>query len=91
LQTGSLKKPVWQFMSSGMTSSTAQGSSSCKGTYFEDLVGLRPLGACSYYSQPNFGIVDIGEKSVREDSNNGGDDLEKPEYFLMIKTVHHLT
>ncbi|GAX80017.1 hypothetical protein CEUSTIGMA_g7456.t1 [Chlamydomonas eustigma] len=59
LQTGSMKKPVWQFMSSGMTSSTAQGSTTCKGTYFEDLMGLRPLGTCSYFSKPNFGVVDI--------------------------------
>ncbi len=50
-----------QFMSSGMTESTAGEhiNTTCRGTFREDLVGLRPLGSCSYRSGPNFGVVDI--------------------------------
>ncbi|KAG1658589.1 hypothetical protein FOA52_016201 [Chlamydomonas sp. UWO 241] len=60
LQTASLARPLWQFMASGMSPETARHSGTdCKGSYREDLVGLRPLGACSYYSDPNFGVVDI--------------------------------
>ena len=60
LQTEGLPKPVWQFMSSGMTTSTAQhGGTRCEGSFLEDLVGLRPLGTCSYFDGPNFGTIDI--------------------------------
>ena len=63
LRTAGLPRPVWQFMSSGMTRSTAQHSGgACEGSYLEDLVGLRPLGKCAYYSEPNFGTVDVGEQ-----------------------------
>ena len=63
LRTGGLPRPVWQLMASGMTTSTAQHmGTTCEGTYLEDLVGLRPLGKCSLFSDPNFGTVDIGER-----------------------------
>ena len=63
LLTEGLRRPVWQLMASGMTTSTAQHSSRvCEGSYLEDLVGLRPLGKCSIFSDPNFGTVDVGKQ-----------------------------
>lgn len=43
----------------------------------EDLVGLRPLGACSYMAEPNFGLleVDWGRRLVHlsiRDADGGG-------------------
>lgn len=47
-------------MASGMTYSTAKYSGEpCGGSYREDKVGLRPLGACAYAPQPNFGSVEV--------------------------------
>ncbi|PNH11115.1 hypothetical protein TSOC_002087 [Tetrabaena socialis] len=65
-QTSKLKKHVYQLMSSGMTDSTAHHDGApCAGTYREDVVGLRPLGRCSYMAGPNFGMVEIDwEKRV---------------------------
>ena len=73
LRTAGLPRPVWQFMSSGMTRSTAQHSGgACEGSYLEDLVGLRPLGKCAYYSEPNFGTVDVGEQRAGGKGGHGG-------------------
>ena len=73
LRTAGLPRPVWQFMSSGMTRSTAQHSGgACEGSYLEDLVGLRPLGKCAYYSEPNFGTVDVGEQRAWGGVHGGG-------------------
>ena len=73
LLTEGLARPVWQFMSSGMTTSTAQhASSTCEGSFLEDLVGLRPLGKCALFSDPNFGTVDIGEHEVIGATAGGG-------------------
>lgn len=59
LKTGTLNKPVYQLMSSGMTNSTASAGAECVRTFREDLVGLRPLGRCAFVSEPNFGYVSI--------------------------------
>lgn len=60
LQTGSLDMPIWQFMASGMSTETAHhAGEACEGSFRKDLVGLRPLGPCSFYSGPNFGVIDI--------------------------------
>lgn len=49
-----------QVMSSGLTESTAKhGNTPCQGSYLEDLVGLRPLGRCSYVPQPAFGMIEV--------------------------------
>lgn len=43
-----------------MTYSTAEHKESpCKGSYREDLVGLRPGGRCSYVRQPAFGMLEV--------------------------------
>eukprot|EP00877_Chromochloris_zofingiensis_P012778 jgi/Chrzof1/7754/Cz02g35160.t1 len=60
LNTAKLKKPIAQVMSSGLTESTAKhGNTPCQGSYLEDLVGLRPLGRCSYVPQPAFGMIEV--------------------------------
>ncbi|KXZ56257.1 hypothetical protein GPECTOR_1g224 [Gonium pectorale] len=60
LQTSKMKRHVYQVMASGMTTSTAHHDGSpCAGTYREDLVGLRPLGNCSYMDGPNFGMLEV--------------------------------
>jgi alkaline phosphatase D len=60
LQTARLGKPVYQAMASGMTFSTAEHSvQPCAGSFREDLVGLRPGGACSYVSAPAFGMLEV--------------------------------
>jgi alkaline phosphatase D len=60
LKTKTLRRPVWQVMSSGMTDSTASSvDEPCLGTYREDLVGLRPLGRCSFFSRPSFATIDV--------------------------------
>ncbi|EFJ47581.1 hypothetical protein VOLCADRAFT_91850 [Volvox carteri f. nagariensis] len=60
LQTNKIKKHMYQVMSSGMTSSTAQyDGTPCEGTFREDLLGLRPLGRCGITTKPNFGMVEV--------------------------------
>ncbi|KAG2486941.1 hypothetical protein HYH03_014440 [Edaphochlamys debaryana] len=60
LQTGRLRKPIYQIMASGMTDSTAKHDGApCAGSFREDLLGLRPLGRCSYMDGPNFGMVEV--------------------------------
>lgn len=66
-------------MASGMTFSTAAEHQAlpCKGSFREDLVGLRPGGRCSYVAQPAFGMLEVDwEKrvvslSVRNHTNGG--------------------
>lgn len=50
-----------QVMSSGLSYSTADGHAAnpCQGTYREDLVGLRPLGRCSYVADPAFALLEV--------------------------------
>ena len=60
LKTKTLSRPVWQVMSSGMSDSTASSvDEPCVGTFREDLVGLRPLGRCAFFSRTSFSLIDL--------------------------------
>eukprot|EP00775_Hariotina_reticulata_P009939 gene9939-10094_t len=60
LQTHGLNKRVYQVMASGMSSSTADGKASNPCSSFrEDTLGLRPLGRCSFVSDPGFGMIEV--------------------------------
>lgn len=60
LRKAALQSPVYQLMASGMTDSTAKHvSKPCEGSFREDLVGLRPLGRCSYVTDPAFGMIEM--------------------------------
>ncbi len=72
-----------QLMSSGMTTSTAELAAdgrppACEGSFRDDLVGLRPLGRCSYVPDPAFGMVEVDWEgrvvtlSVRNGTGAGG-------------------
>lgn len=79
LQTARLAKPVYQAMASGMSYSTAEHRDlPCEGSFREDLVGLRPLGRCSYVHHPAFGMVEVDwarrvvSLSIRNATGGGG-------------------
>ncbi|GMH45772.1 hypothetical protein BSKO_13735 [Bryopsis sp. KO-2023] len=64
-QTEKLTKPIYQVMSSGMTTQTAKYSTEEEGcsSFREDLAGLRPGGKCSMVLDPSFGMLDIDWES----------------------------
>lgn len=64
LKTKTLQRPIWQVMSSGMSDSTASSKDEpCMGTFREDLLGLRPLGRCAFFSRPSFATIDVDVSS----------------------------
>jgi len=65
LQTDKLEKPIWQVMASGLSNLTAHPTNEiahCR-DYLVDNDGQRPGGACSIYTAPNFGMIEVDWES----------------------------